>query len=152
MLRSLALAAALSLPMLASAQQPAAQPQQAAPQAADIDPTSLVRSALQVAQAVDQNQLAQLYDGSSATAKRAVTRDAFVSSVGAARQPLGAPTSRVWWSVTRQVIPAGGEAPAGNYMSVRFATQFAGGRTAAELVSFRLDEDGTWRLAGYVVQ
>ncbi|MDO5505110.1 MAG: DUF4019 domain-containing protein [Pseudoxanthomonas suwonensis] len=156
MFRTILMAAAMTLPAVAGAQQPAPQapaaPQQAAPSAADVDPTSLVRAALQVIQVVDRNQLGQLYDDASATAKRAVTREAFMNNVAAARQPLGAPASRVWWSVTRQVVPAGGQAPAGNYMSVRFATQFSGGRTMAELVSFRLDEDGTWRLAGYVVQ
>lgn len=151
MLRSLILAATLSLPMLASAQQPASPAQQGAAQA-DVDPNTLVRNALQVAQAVDQNQIAQLYDAASATAKRTVTRDAFISTVSTARRPLGAPVSRTWWSVTRQVIPADGQAPAGNYISVRFVTSFNGGSTAAELISFRLDEDGVLRLAGYVLQ
>lgn len=150
MVRSLIIAGILALPMVAVAQQ-AAQAQHA-PSAADIDPTSLVRNAMQVLAVVDQSQLGPLYDGASTAARRAVTRDDFVNNISRQRQALGVPSSRIWWSVTRQVIPAGTDAPAGNYMSVRFATQFAGGRTVGELVSFRLDEDGTWRLAGYAIQ
>lgn len=152
MLRRIVLATALSLPMLAMAQQPAQQAAQQRPAAADIDPTSLVRNALQVIAAIDQNQLGSLYDGASTAARSVVNRNDFINGVGNERRALGAAASRNWWSVTRQVIPAGSDAPAGNYMSVRFASQFANNVTAAELVSFRLDEDGVWRLAGYAIQ
>ena len=46
----------------------------------------------------------------------------------------------------------GRPASAGNYISVRFATRFSGGRTVAELVTFRLEDNGTWRVAGYAIQ
>ena len=42
--------------------------------------------------------------------------------------------------------------PSGLYASVEFLVEFSGKRTMRELVSFRLDEDGTWRFSGYVVQ
>lgn len=46
----------------------------------------------------------------------------------------------------------GRPASAGNYISVRFATRFSGGGTVAELVTFRLEDNGTWRVAGYAIQ
>ena len=46
----------------------------------------------------------------------------------------------------------GRPASASNYISVRFATRFSGGRTVAELVTFRLEDNGTWRVAGYAIQ
>lgn len=150
LLRSLILASALALPITAAAQQ--AAPARPPATAADIDPTTLVRNAMQVLAAVDQGQLGSLYDGASSAARGTVARNDFINNISRQRQALGVPTSRTWWSVTRQVIPAGVQAPAGNYMSVRFASQFAGGKSAGELVSFRLDEDGTWRMAGYAIQ
>ena len=42
--------------------------------------------------------------------------------------------------------------PQGTYANVEFETHFAGNRTGLELVSLRQDEDGTWRLSGYVLK
>ncbi len=138
---------------------PAAQ-QQARPSPQDVDPNSMVMAALQAAQLVDGGRAGEIWDGSSAIAKRAITKDAFVKAITAARNPLGQPVSRVWLSVIRQSVPApqagqaapAGSPPPGNYISVRFATRFSGGRTVAELVTFRLEDSGTWRVAGYTIQ
>ena len=42
--------------------------------------------------------------------------------------------------------------PAGVYINVEYETRFATGPAVTELVSFRLDEDKTWRLSGYALR
>ncbi|MNF15205.1 hypothetical protein D3C80_2177110 [compost metagenome] len=54
--------------------------------------------------------------------------------------------------MSRHSTPGTEQLPAGTYANVEFDTQFAGNRTGHELISFRQDEDGTWRLAGYVLK
>ena len=145
----------------AQAQSPAPQTpqaQRAAPN--DVDPNSMLNAALQVAQLIDAGRSGEIWDGSSEIAKRTVNRDAFVKQIATGRAAFGQPVSRVWASVIRQVVPApqagqappAGSPPPGAYITVRFATRFSGGQSVGELVSFRLDENGTWRVAGYTIQ
>ncbi len=142
------------------AQQPQAAAQPARPAAQDVDPSRMVVAALQVTQLVDAGRSAEVWDGSSDAAKRSVTKEAFVSQTTALRSPLGQPVSRVWASVIRQSVaasPAGqtqqqNAPPPGNYITVRLATRFSTGRTMSELISFRQDDNGTWRVAGYTIQ
>jgi hypothetical protein len=101
---------------------------------------------------VDRNQLGELWDGASSVAKGAVARDRFVRQLSARRQALGALATRQQVAVTRAAYAAGGQVPAGNYINVEYATRFAGEpQPVRELVSFRLDEDNTWRVSGYSV-
>ncbi|AKU50382.1 DUF4019 domain-containing protein [Xanthomonas arboricola pv. juglandis] len=162
MFRPRLLAALLLAPSLVLAQQPqtAARPA-AAPQAAPAagpaqqaqltkQNTEMTQAALRVAQMVDANQVASLWDGASSVAKTAVKRDVFVSQIGAERARLGAVVGRGQGSVTRVKYAAGAQVPEGLYVNVSFPTRFAKAQQPVrELVSFRLDEDKTWRLAGY---
>ncbi|MGY0504310.1 DUF4019 domain-containing protein [Luteimonas sp. e5] len=127
--------------------------QQRSPQS--VDPNSMVMAALQAVQLVDAGRSAEVWDGSAEVSKRALSRNAFVQQVTATRAPLGQPVSRVWLSVIRQSAPepgSNGGPPQGDYISVRFATRFSGGNTVAELVTFRLESNGIWRVAGYAIQ
>lgn len=157
---SISLAAVLMMASSAQAlaQQAPAGAQQQAAQASplDVDPNSMVMAAMQAAQLVDAGRAAEMWEGGSAVAKQAVKKDAFVQQITTARAPLGQPVSRAWLSVIRQSIQpsqaSAGSPPGGDYVSVRFATRFSSGRTVAELVTFRLEENGTWRVAGYAIQ
>ncbi|HLM52690.1 MAG TPA: DUF4019 domain-containing protein [Pseudoxanthomonas sp.] len=166
--RLLIFALMLALTTAVSAQQatpPSVAPAQPAPQAATQQPPTpeqqaqlkrqneeMGRAALKAAQMVDRNQIGELWDGASSVAKGAVTRDHFVRQLAAKRQTLGALTARQQVAVTRAVYSAGGRVPAGNYINVEYATRFAGEpQPVRELVSFRLDEDNTWRVSGYSV-
>ncbi|ETC87576.1 hypothetical protein XHC_2934 [Xanthomonas hortorum pv. carotae str. M081] len=112
--------------------------------------TEMTQAALRVAQMVDTNQVAPLWDGASTVAKTAVKRDVFVSQIGAERARLGAVVGRGQGSVTRVKYGPGAQVPEGLYINVSFPTRFAKAQQPVrELVSFRLDEDKTWRLAGY---
>jgi len=110
----------------------------------------MIQAAQKVLQMVDTGQLAQLWDGASVVAKRAVTRDAFASQISAQRKRLGASSGRGAAVVTRVRHNPGSSVPEGLYVNVSFPTRFANApQPVRELVSFRLDEDRIWRLAGY---
>ncbi|KAB7770119.1 DUF4019 domain-containing protein [Xanthomonas maliensis] len=154
------------LPALAVAQQPTATARPATPASARPAATApntqaeqaqfarqnteMIQAALRVAQMVDANQTATLWDGASNVAKKAVARDAFVSQIGGERARLGAVVGRGQGAVTRVKYGPGAQVPEGLYINVSFPTRFAKApQPVRELVSFRLDEDKTWRLAGY---
>jgi len=117
-----------------------------------VDPSSVAGWAARVLAMVDGGQLAPLWDGASPVAQRAVKREDFVAAVQAARKPMGAPVGREWIAVRRQRGTGDGTLPAGEYASVELAVTAADKRVRLELVTFRLDEDGTWRFAGYVLR
>ncbi|MDN5782245.1 MAG: DUF4019 domain-containing protein [Luteimonas sp.] len=108
------------------------------------------KAALQVMQMVDANQVGQVWDTASGTMKRLVTRDDFVKQITIDRNKLGKVSARGNPSVSRSQFPAGAEVPEGFYLNVAVPTTFANSQTPVrELVSFRLDEDKTWRVSGY---
>ncbi|MCC4605416.1 DUF4019 domain-containing protein [Xanthomonas campestris] len=110
----------------------------------------MTQAALRVAQMVDTNKAAAIWDGASRVAKSAVKRDAFVAQLGGERARLGAVVGRGQSSVTRVKYGPGAQVPEGLYVNVSFPTRFANAQQPVrELVSFRLDEDKTWRVAGY---
>jgi hypothetical protein len=135
--------AAPARPALSPAQQAQLQKQDAEMSAAG----------LQVAQLVDNNRAAEAWKGASAVARKSVTEQAFVSQLGNDRKRLGALTSRGQPVVTRVKYGPGATVPEGLYINVSFPTRFANSaQPVRELVSFRLDEDRVWRLAGYSVR
>ena len=137
---------------VAAAQQPPAAPQAAAqPAPGAIEPNAIRDAAQRVALAMDAGQAAKLWDEASVVTKKSVTRDAFIAGINKTRQPLGKSSGRNWVSIRRQ-FGDGQALPSGLYASAEFLVEFADKRTMRELVSFRLDEDGTWRFSGYVVQ
>lgn len=116
---------------------------------AGVEPNSVRDVGLRMAGVVDAGQAGQLWDGGSPVIKRTVSRDAFVANVTTTRKGFGQPVTREWAAITRQ---QGGTLPPGKYMSVQFLTTFSGNRVLRELISFRQDEDGTWRFVGYAIQ
>ncbi len=97
-----------------------------------------------------RNRAGEVWDGASATMKGAVTRDEFVRQINIDRNRLGAPTKRDQPVVSRSQFRAGEAVPEGIYINVASPTTFASQPQAVrELVSFRLDEDRTWRVSGY---
>jgi len=110
----------------------------------------MIQAAQKVLQMVDGGQLAQLWEGASVVAKRAVTRENFVAQIAAVRRQLGAVSGRGQAVVTRVRYNPGASVPEGLYINVSFPTRFANApQPVRELVTFRLDEDKVWRLAGY---
>jgi hypothetical protein len=135
--------AAPARPALSPAQQAQLQKQDA----------EMAAAGLQVAQLVDTNRAAEAWKGASAVARKSVTEQAFVNQLSADRKRLGALTSRGQPVVTRVKYGPGATVPEGLYINVSFPTRFANSaQPVRELVSFRLDEDRVWRLAGYSVR
>lgn len=113
----------------------------------DVDTTN---AAIQVLKMVDANRIGEVWDGASPSMKRIVARDNFIKQVTIDRNRLGTPAGRGKAVVSRSQFGAGGQVPAGLYINVNFPTKFAKApQPVRELVSFRLDEDKTWRVSGY---
>ena len=112
--------------------------------------TEMSQAALQVVQMVDANRIGEVWDGASATMKRSVTKDDFIKQITIDRNKLGKVNSRGRAAVSRSQFPAGAKVPQGLYLNVAMPTTFASAqKPVRELVSFRLDEDKTWRVSGY---
>jgi hypothetical protein len=116
-----------------------------------IEPDAIRNAALRVVMAIDAGRAANLWDESSTITKKSVTRDVFTAGISNSRQSFGRIASRNWLSVRRQSSDGAG-LPPGLYASAEFLAEVAGKPPIRELVSFRLDEDGTWRFAGYAIQ
>lgn len=157
-------AALVAMPLLALGQNPAArapaQPAAAAAPASAEQREALARqdaqmsaAATQVAVLIDGGRAGEVWDGASEVMRKAASRADFIQAMNADRQRLGALAQRAQPSVTRVQYAAGGAVPQGLYLNVSFATRFANSaQPVRELVSFRLDEDRTWRVSGYSVR
>lgn len=143
-------------PATSAAARPGTPTQQLTPaQQAQLDKQNAEMSAaaLQAVRLVDGGQAAQLWDGASSVARKAVARDAFAKQVAADRARLGALVGRGQPSISRVRFNAGAAVPEGLYLNVSYPTRFEkSAQPVRELVSFRLDEDRVWRLAGYSVR
>ena len=116
---------------------------------AELD-ASLLQAAIDVAQLIDGERAGEVWDGASVVAKRAIDRAGFISHTTSERAKLGALQSRGQGNVARVLYREGAAVPAGLYASVTFPTRFANSpQPVRELVSFRLDDDRTWRVSGY---
>lgn len=120
--------------------------------AQDLDLNAMVGTGRQIAQAVDKNQTNALWDGASPVTRQSIPRDKFTANVQATRAPLGAMVSRNFAGISQQNFAGNAQLPAGTYISIEFATAFAGQPNLRELVSLRLDEDKTWRFTGYFLR
>jgi len=84
--------------------------------------------------------------------KSSVPQDRFIANIAQRRALLGTIRNREWMSVMRvPVTDASGGLPPGQYVSVRFATTGNNAKVMEEVVSFRRDDDGQWRLVGYTL-
>ena len=67
-----------------------------------------------------------------------------------ARQSVGAVRHRGWAQITRIRYTNASTPPDGLYANVDYATTLTSGATMFEKLSFRREDDGHWRLTGYV--
>lgn len=112
----------------------------------------VTKAAQQIALLVDQGKIGQVWDNASSVAKQASPRAAFVKQIHADRTQLGTVDARQPEGVTR-IQSNGKKFPPGMYLSVTFASKFKNAPKAVrELISFHLDSDKVWRLAGYTLR
>jgi Protein of unknown function (DUF4019) len=110
----------------------------------------LLGDADRVVQQIDSNQYVDVWQNAAPFVKAKMPQDQFVNATRQSRQSLGAIIRRGWGSVTRIQYTGQAGIPDGLYANVDYATVLANGRQVFELLSFQLEEDGTWRLTGYV--
>jgi Protein of unknown function (DUF4019) len=123
-----------------------------------LDPTSVVNAGAQVTKLIDEGRYGEIWDAASTVTKKVVQKASFIemtaklhAAVGAAPAAAGAP-KRVWYEVSRHDEAGSATVPAGVYLNLLYHTGLANGREALELITFRFDEDMTWRFAGYVIK
>ena len=107
-------------------------------------------AALQWLALVDAGKHAASWDSAATAFKQAVTASTWESSVKQARQafePFGERTLSSSQYTTS--IP---NAPAGEYVILRFRTAVAGDTHVTETVVPMREEDGSWKVSGYFVQ
>jgi hypothetical protein len=110
------------------------------------------QAALLVAQLVDQNQVAQVWDGASSVTKQIISRDAFVRGVETDRKTVGTPVARSLALLTYSQSD-GRKLPPGLFANVSFSTRFANeNEPVRELISFHMDNDHVWRVTGYTLR
>jgi hypothetical protein len=99
---------------------------------------------------VDAGKYAESWEEAATLFRSAVPKDAWVRQIGAVRGPLGALVSRTLTAKTYSTSLPG--APDGEYVVVRFRTEFKHKAEAVETVTPTLDKDGTWRVSGYYIK
>jgi Protein of unknown function (DUF4019) len=79
-----------------------------------------------------------------------ISKPNWVHAVGSARQPLGSLISRKVKTATfTRSLPG---VPDGEYVVIKFDTQFEHKESAVETVTPLLDKDGSWKVAGYFIK
>lgn len=149
----------LTASVAAFAQAPAAPAQAAAPaltaqQKAQIEQQNqhMAQSSLQIARMIDSGQTGTVWDQASTVARQSSSRADFIKQITADRAALGTAGDRKLAAITR-TQSKGGQVPAGQYINVSYATRFSKGKQPVrELMSYHLDGDRVWRLAGYTLR
>jgi len=98
---------------------------------------------------IDRGQYAQSWQDGSALFQNGVSEQKWESDMTTVRKPLGARVSRKMESA--QYATQLPDAPAGEYVLMRFDTSFANRLFAIETVTFMLEKDGQWKSAGYFI-
>jgi len=98
----------------------------------------------------DAGKYAESWQEASTVFKAAVTQTKCVDMITPARTPLGKVLSRKLKSVTYMKDPP--EAPAGEYVMIRYDTSFENKKEAVETITPMLDKDGKWRVSGYYIK
>jgi len=101
---------------------------------------------------IDLDRTAEVWQAASPVLKAQLGLPEFAAGIRAGRGALAVIPGRSWVLVNRVTYGEGSDAgvPAGRYASVNYLTDLGGKRILSELVSFRLEADGRWRLSGYV--
>jgi len=98
---------------------------------------------------IDQKQFEQSWDAAAALFQASVNKEAWGNAVRAAREPLGALSSRKFRATEYKTSVPG--APDGQYVVVYYDTSFAQKQSASEIVTL-MKSAGDWKVAGYFVK
>ena len=98
---------------------------------------------------IDAGDSGKAWDACASLFKQRVKRDDFIQSLPSARGPFGATKQRKREVASYSTKLAG--APDGEYVTVRFNTQFEKKSDAQELLTM-IYEEGAWRPTGYFIR
>lgn len=98
----------------------------------------------------DAGQFGATWDQAAELFQAAISRPKWENALQAVRTPLGAVQSRQLKSAEFSNSLPG--APAGEYVVIRFDTQFANKAGAVETVTPMKGKDGSWRVSGYFIK
>jgi len=98
---------------------------------------------------VDAGRYAGSWDAAAAFFQASVGKSAWMTSIHAARAPLGAVSSRVLKSARLAYSLPG--APDGVYFVVQYDSAFAHAAKATETITLMKAQDDAWNVAGYFV-
>jgi len=98
----------------------------------------------------DAGKWGESWEQLAPASQAAVTRDAWSSGLPPVRAPLGAVRSRKLQSATfTNKMP---NAPAGDYVVIQYATEFANKPQSVETVVPMRLPDGSWKVSGYFIR
>lgn len=99
---------------------------------------------------VDDGQYAKGWENASEMFKKVVTQTQWNGMATARRAPLGKMVARKLQNVNfSKTLPG---APAGSYAVAIYDTSFEHKKASVETVTAALDQDGVWRVSGYMVK
>ncbi len=121
---------------------------------ASADDPAAVAAATKAADAwlklIDNGDYAQSWRQASDFFQQRVPEQAWAMQVSAARDPLGALTSRKLASAKYTTSLPG--APDGQYVVIQYNSSFAHKKSAVETVTPMRDADGSWHVSGYYIR
>ncbi len=114
------------------------------------DDRAVIEASNQWLKLLDAGKYGNSWDLAAAQLKSAVTRQQWITGIRDARRPFGKLTSREAEKLARAHVLPG--APDGDYALVIFQSKFVNGKRAEEHLTWWLDDQGTWRVAGYYIR
>jgi capsular polysaccharide biosynthesis protein len=99
---------------------------------------------------IDRGNYSESWNEASAIFQGGVTEAAWENSMNTFRKPLGDLVSRHLKSAQEMTELPG--APDGHYVLLQFETVFANKKSTIETVTFMLEKDGNWKVAGYYIK
>ena len=98
---------------------------------------------------IDARSYAASWETAASSFRRVVPRDTWSATIEEVRAQLGPLKTRVLKSATPEKPPGSLQ---GEYIVFRFDATFEQGPALIEVVAALKEEDGTWRVAGYLVK
>lgn len=109
-----------------------------------------VRAAEDFLALVDQGRYGKSWDVAADLLVSRVPKKEWKRTLAGIRPPFGKLTRRAVMS--HQFMTSAPGAPDGEYVMILFSTSFANKSAAMETVTTVLEDDGTWRVAGYFIK
>jgi len=98
----------------------------------------------------DAGQYDKNWEESASAFKKAVTKAQWENGLKSLRSPLGPLKSRT--VAAADDTPSLPGAPKGEYVVIRYTSEYTNKASVVETVTPMLDADGTWRVSGYFVK